>query len=169
MTAENYKKYTEFYRRNPRWITLIKNINRLLTMAGYILYPLVLVFLYISRDRRLLLYIIFPAIFFLLVSVFRKIYNHPRPYEALDITPLVPRDKEGESFPSRHLFSYYLIGILVFSLLPGLGIVVLILGIFLAYVRVIFGVHFPKDVLVGSFLGILAGVLTVLLSNYIFR
>ncbi len=167
MTAEKYEKYIEIYKKNPQWIPRLKNVNQILTLTGYILYPLILVFLFWNKDQRLLCYIIIPGIAFFLVSIFRKMYNQPRPYEALDINPLVPRDKAGQSFPSRHLFSYYLIGILVFSLFPALGIFVLILGIFLAYARVIFGVHFPKDVLIGSLLGIISGILTVWLANFI--
>ena len=39
------------------------------------------------------------------------------------------------------------------------GIAIGILGIALAYVRVVGGVHFPKDIAAGALIGILSGIL----------
>lgn len=39
-----------------------------------------------------------------------------------------------------------------------LGIIVFVCGLIIAIVRVISGVHFPKDVIVGALVGILCGV-----------
>ena len=42
--------------------------------------------------------------------------------------------------------------------MPG-GILFLILGVLLAVIRVIGGVHFPRDVAAGASIGILVGIL----------
>ena len=42
--------------------------------------------------------------------------------------------------------------------MPG-GILFLILGVLLAVIRVIGGVHFPRDVAAGAAIGILVGIL----------
>ena len=44
------------------------------------------------------------------------------------------------------------------------GILLFILGMLIAFIRVIAGVHFPKDVLWGMIFGITAGALTLWIS-----
>ena len=101
---------------------------------------------------------------FLIVTIFRKLINKQRPYEKLPIQSLIKKEKKGQSFPSRHVFSIFLIATLWFYFWKPIGIFLLIAGIFLAIVRVIGGVHFISDVCAGAFLGIIAGWI----SNYIF-
>ena len=38
-------------------------------------------------------------------TLLRAAINRPRPYEALNFTPLFPKDTKGQSMPSRHCFS----------------------------------------------------------------
>ena len=61
--------------------------------------------------------------------------------------------------PSRHIFSMFMIamGWLVFW--PPMGWTLLVVGVLLAVIRVLGGVHFPRDVLVGALCGIIAGLL----------
>ena len=108
-------------------------------------------------------FIFIPAICFLTVTIFRKVINKQRPYEKLPIQSLIKKDKKGQSFPSRHVFSIFLIATLWFCFWKPVGIFLFIAGIFLAIVRVIGGVHFISDVCAGAALGILAGWI----SNYI--
>ena len=72
---------------------------------------------------------------------------------------LFEKNKKGESMPSRHVFSAFIIGMAFFYIgeIP-LGIIVFVCGLIIAIVRVISGVHFPKDVIVGALVGILCGV-----------
>ena len=51
------------------------------------------------------------------------------------------------------------IAMTVLWIVPWLGVVLLVLGAALAWVRVIGGVHCPRGVLVGAAVGILAGVI----------
>ena len=94
---------------------------------------------------------------FLLVSVFRNLYNAKRPYELLEIQPLIHKDKKGKSFPSRHVFSVFVIAMTFLWLCPPAGVVFLVVGVLLALCRVIGGVHFPRDVIAGALAGIAAG------------
>ena len=112
----------------------------------------------------LISFIAIPALCFLAVTIFRKVVNKKRPYEKLPIQSLIKKEKKGQSFPSRHVFSIFLIATLWFYFWKPIGIFLLIAGIFLAIVRVIGGVHFISDVYAGAFLGIIAGWI----SNYIF-
>ena len=100
------------------------------------------------------------AVPFVLVSLFRRAFNAPRPYELYDfsaegITP--PGHKLGSSFPSRHVFSAFLIGSLFCFFCIPVGVAVLLLGALLAVCRALLGVHFVRDVIAGGLLGALLG------------
>ena len=105
------------------------------------------------------------ALPFLLISLFRRVMDAPRPYEVYDLSELGidrPKRKEGRSFPSRHVFSAFLIGTLLFAYLPPLGGAVLSLGALLAVLRVLLAIHFVRDVVVGAIFGTVSGVIGLL-------
>ncbi|MBR5047317.1 MAG: phosphatase PAP2 family protein, partial [Eubacterium sp.] len=158
MTGQDYDRYVSFFRKNPGWVDRIQFLNRLLTLTGYIVYPVILIYLFYKKNRKIITYLLIPAMAFGLVSFFRKKYNRPRPYEDPDIRTLTRREKSGDSFPSRHVFSYLLISVLLWSLCPGAGILMMVSGLVLAAIRVILGVHYPSDVIAGTILGILSGI-----------
>lgn len=100
-----------------------------------------------------------PAVSFVAVSLLRRIINAPRPYEVFDAQPVIAKDTLGKSFPSRHTFSIFLIGMTFCTCCPlsWSGPAILILGCALATIRVLAGVHFPRDVIAGAVAGILCG------------
>ena len=165
MNLEQYNRIHDFFITHSSAFSLLLMTNRFLTACGFFLYPLLLLFLLLKRELLMLCSFIFiPAICFLTVTIFRKVINKQRPYEKLPIQSLIKKEKKGQSFPSRHVFSIFLIATLWFCFWKPVGIFLFIAGIFLAIVRVIGGVHFISDVCAGAFLGIIAG----LISNYIF-
>ena len=101
--------------------------------------------------------ILTPLTSFIVVSFFRKCIDAKRPYVKYNITPLVKKEKKGESMPSRHVFSITIIAMCWLYIYQPIGIVLLILTIILAAVRVIAGVHFIRDVIAGIAVGILCG------------
>ena len=101
--------------------------------------------------------ILTPLTSFIVVSFCRKCIDAKRPYVKYNITPLVKKDKKGESMPSRHVFSITIIAMCWLYIYQPVGIVLLILTIILAAVRVIAGVHFIRDVIAGIAVGILCG------------
>ena len=106
---------------------------------------------------------------FLAVSVLRHILNAPRPYEVYELRSFgldVPRYKRGCSFPSRHTFSAFLIGVLLLPDLPFLGAAALLIGVYLATSRVLLGIHFIRDVVAGAAIGTLAGVVGTLCVHF---
>lgn len=137
----------------------INQLNRLITMTVYTIYPVVLVSLLITRDERLLRVILTPSISFVIVSLFRRYVNAPRPYEVTNKTPLIQKDIQGKSFPSRHVFSAFVIATTLYFIYSPLGLVLMLAGCILAVLRVIGGVHFPRDVIAGALIGILSGIL----------
>ncbi len=165
MNLEQYTKINNFFTRHSTAFSLLLMANRLLTACGFLLYPLLLVYLLAKKNLPVIIsFIIIPAFCFLAVTVFRKVVNKKRPYEKLPIQSLIKKDKKGQSFPSRHVFSIFLIATLWFCFWKPIGILLFIAGAFLAIVRVIGGVHFISDVCAGAFLGILAGWI----SKYVF-
>ncbi len=109
--------------------------------------------------------LVFMAVPFLLVSVARKLFNTKRPYEVYDFYLEKPRSKKGESFPSRHVFSAFLIATLFYTFSLPVAIVLAAFGALLALSRVLLGIHFPSDVIAGAVIGILSGILGILLLS----
>ena len=75
--------------------------------------------------------------------------------------------RTGLSFPSRHVFSAFLIGTVLLSESIALGAIVLALGLLIALARVVLLIHFVRDVIAGAVIGVLAGVLGVIALNLI--
>ena len=157
MTKEQYEAVSRPFRGRPGAVKALKALNRVLTLSCYFLYPALLLWALVTRDPRLLRLVVVPAVSFAALSLFRKALDRPRPYEALDIVPLIPRDKKGASFPSRHVFSVFVIAMAWGWVCLPVGWFLGTVGVLLAAVRVVAGIHFPGDVLAGALLGVACG------------
>ena len=102
---------------------------------------------------------IVPAAAFLVGTLVRRVIDRPRPYAALGFAPLFPKDKPGQSMPSRHCFSAAAIAGAAWFVLRPLGIVLAVLGVLIAVCRVVTGVHYISDVLAGLAFGAVFAVL----------
>ena len=155
MTPERYEVMTAPLRRHPGAVKAMIGINRGLSALCYAIYPALLLFLLATGDGRLWRCLLVPAISFAAVSVFRKLYHAPRPYE-MGIDSLMKKKRQGCSFPSRHVFSAFVIAGTWYSVWPVLGGILMLVGVALAVIRVVGGVHYPKDVLAGAVIGLLS-------------
>lgn len=158
MTAEQYRRISAPF-RGKRRARALRLVDRALSALCYVTYPVCLLLLALGQDARLRAAIAVPGVSFVVISLFRHFYHAPRPYELLDIEPAIYKETAGKSFPSRHVFSAFVIAMTYLWLCPGLGIVFLMFGAALAVCRVIGGVHFPRDVLAGAAMGVLSGVI----------
>ena len=75
------------------------------------------------------------------------LFDQKRPYVVYDFTPLIVKEKKGQSMPSRHVFSAFVIAMSALYICIPLGIFMMLLAVIMAFERVICGVHFPKDVI----------------------
>ncbi|MGT2929778.1 phosphatase PAP2 family protein [Streptococcus dentasini] len=161
--AKFYSQLTRHLRQDSRALKLLALLNQSLTRLMYVLYPCLLVYLIWARQfRQALATFLIPAASFIVVSLLRHWLNHPRPYETWTIEPLIHKESKGNSMPSRHVFSASIVSLCVCQLSPYLSGVCLFLAALLAVCRVLGGVHYPKDVLVGYILGLICGSFVLL-------
>lgn len=157
MTREFYDKLAQPFERDSRKKEKLLQLNKMITRFVYIVYPVLLAVLIVLRDGRFFKVLLVPAVTFVIVTVFRKICNAKRPYEVWDAPPLIPKETKGNSFPSRHVFSIYMIAMAAGYICLPLGVILAVAGIFLAAARVIARVHFVKDVVAGAVIALLLG------------
>ena len=161
MNYNNYNQFADSIREHKGLLTGMIILNKLFTVLGFIAYPVLLLYLgWRGLFREAAACIVVPGLAFYALSAFRRWRNSPRPYELYNIRPLISRDGSGDSFPSRHVFSIMLIGGLWCIVYVRIGVCILVCGLGLAVIRVIGGVHFVKDVVWGSIIGLAAAVLT---------
>jgi len=162
---------------------LIKISDRLLTIIIFALYPAALVFTFLSEfgviENSLTLkaslivhgavlaedvfipMILIPLTGFIFCSILRRCINRKRPFAVTGEEPLIEKKNEGRSFPSRHAFSAFVIGLTILFLSISLnmtvgvivGIVILILGAMICHLRVLAKIHYPSDVIFGACFG----------------
>jgi membrane-associated phospholipid phosphatase len=147
-------------------VSLLKLTGKAAVVCVAIIFVSACVLVGVSRGAidcvRLVLSALIP---FALVSAMRIILDFKRPYEMMDFPPfeaMRAERKSGRSFPSRHVFSAFAIGVLMLPVNVYLGLTVIIIGTFFAVERVLLGIHFPRDVIAGAIIGILSGVLGIL-------
>lgn len=157
MTREQYLCVMGWIRGKKYGIACVKWSGKVITYLTAFVYAAAILFLGRQGDLQILPVLIVPALSFFLVSVFRARYGAVRPYEKYGFAPLVPKDTQAKSFPSRHVFSIFVIAAVISYLWIVPGVVLLLLGGILAFLRVAMGVHFPKDVLAGAAMGIFCG------------
>lgn len=159
MTVQDYENWTAALRYHPQLTHILLFLNKILTELIYVLYPLLVIYLAVSWDHRLLRVFLVPAVSFILLSFFRNRINAPRPYEALKIQPLIHKATKGHSFPSRHVFCVAIIAWAYGYIVPWIGIVLTVVAVLMAYIRVLGGVHFPRDVAAGLLIGEITGII----------
>ena len=154
-----YERVRPFFVTHPYYLSLLKWTNRLVTLLMTLLYFYVLWAAYLKASKTwiVLAYLLVPATGFIVLSVIRKRMNWPRPYELGTFPPLLNREGKGSSMPSRHVFSAAIISTVAWGVHPLLSVLGLSLALLLAGVRVLAGVHFVRDVVVGFLSAILWG------------
>ncbi len=84
-------------------------------------------------------------------------------------TPPPNTKVRGVSFPSSHSANIFLLATVLFLFYRRLGLLFYLVALLVAYSRIYTGMHWPLDVLVGSFVGIADGVLVTFMMNQLWR
>ena len=156
----------EVYKR--AWLVpFLKGVCYLCTLLTVAAFAFVLISNAPGDMRLALKLVIVTLVPFVGVTVFRRILKAPRPCELYDMSSLGDRapKKSGKSFPSRHVFSSFVIGASLCFIAPVLGAIVLFLGIALGACRVLLGYHFLRDVVAGGLIGVVCGTIGMLIVN----
>ena len=162
---KNYQEWYDYIAANienrPFLLSLLRTFNRFMTVVMPIVYLTLLATAYLQEGlgKQVLMYVFIPVSGFVILSFLRKKINAPRPYEVWEIVPLLDRDSPGQSMPSRHVFSATIISMACLHASLTMGMICLTLSALLGLVRVLGGVHYPKDVLVGYACGLVWGVI----------
>ena len=162
------KNYQEWYgyvagnvKNKPFLLSLLRTFNRFMTVVMPMIYLTLLATTYLREGlgKQIWMYVFVPASGFVILSLLRKKLNAPRPYEVWEIVPLLDRDSPGQSMPSRHVFSATIISMACLHASLSAGVILLVLSALLGLVRVLGGVHYPKDVVFGYICGLAWGVI----------
>ena len=159
-----YEKNAAFFNARP---TLKKGLlfcDRLLTLGFFLAYgAFVLCAIALEYPAEdLVKSLLSPALCLFLVSLLRLAIYRPRPYSEMgaNITPLYKKKNALEhSFPSRHVACAFVIAITLLPYSIGAGICLTAFGVLLAYARFALGWHYPTDLLAGTILGTLCGMI----------
>lgn len=150
------QKITDALSHHTGAITVLKTLDRGITSVFYALYPMLVLYVFLQKHPLRWRMLLIPGISFVLVSAFRHIVNRSRPYEN-GIIPLWQKDREGHSFPSRHVFSASMIAMSILQVNSTAGFMLLVLAGVEGAIRVLAGVHYCSDVAAGWIIGVVCG------------
>lgn len=77
----------------------------------------------------------------------------PRPYQVHQVIVMGERPLDHFSFPSGHTLHAVMISILLGYIVPALLVLMLPFTVLVALSRMVLGLHYPSDVLVGAVIG----------------
>jgi membrane-associated phospholipid phosphatase len=137
-----------------------QRLNDIITAGFYPVFAVFLVWLWFFDRAELPKAVLVCGLSFVAVSLFRRVYNAPRPYEKdPSLPPPKPNAKRGQSFPSRHVFCAFLIVAAVSRYSAACGVLLALCAAALAYLRVRLRCHSVADVACGAALGLACGFL----------
>ncbi|WP_033828905.1 phosphatase PAP2 family protein [Bacillus andreraoultii] len=93
------------------------------------------------------------------VQIVKKLFPRKRPYLVLKEIHVTKNPLQDHSFPSGHTTAIFsvLIPFILFKSFSLIAIGLLLLGISVAVSRIVLGLHYPSDVVIGGILGGLSG------------
>lgn len=157
--------YVNFYNSIEKWfnshekaLKLLLFLYKYMSWAIAASYGVLIIYCIACKDAFSTVKVItVPLTVFIVVTVLRYCIDCKRPYTKYPIHPLVVKDKTGESMPSRHMVSITIIAMVWLYICIPVGIILWILSIVMGTVRVLTGVHFPRDIIVAAIVSIILG------------
>ena len=152
--------------QNLPWLEeLMVSITNLSAPVFFLIYLAGFIFLILKRSRKIIPYLLAPALALLAVQVIRYYYLRPRPFVALEIESLIEHAANG-SLPSRHAVSAFAIALSILAINKKAGRLVLLLAFVTGLSRVMVGVHYPLDIITGA---LLAAVISFSIFSYFYK
>ncbi|MCF7833672.1 MAG: phosphatase PAP2 family protein [Candidatus Pacebacteria bacterium] len=135
----------------------------------YIFYTLIFVgfvwAIFFSKEKMFNFAVLFSSLLSvtIIVNILKTFFEIPRPFLSLPIIPFLY--ESGFSFPSGHSAIAFALAFSLYFLHKKLGVTFIIFAIIIAISRMILGVHYPFDVLVGMIVGMMTSYFFVKLFN----
>lgn len=106
------------------------------------------------------------ALAFCLAALLGNVFDRPRPFVTFsEIVQWIPTPLSDTSFPSRHSSIAFALAVALLFVDGYFGVIALAMAIGVAFGRVVTGVHYPTDVLMGG----LVGVISVFMVRYLHK
>lgn len=129
MNEQQYRTVIGWFNARPAAKKALRAVSTGSAVAVYLLYLGLLAWLaWHAMWVPLGVTAVVPAAAFVVGTALRAAINRPRPYTKYGFVPLFPKDKTGQSMPSRHCFSAAAIAAAVWYVLPPLGTVLAVLA-----------------------------------------
>ena len=136
MNEQQYRTVIGWFNARPAAKKALRAVSTGSAVAVYLLYLGLLAWLaWHAMWVPLGVTAVVPAAAFVVGTALRAAINRPRPYTKYGFVPLFPKDKTGQSMPSRHCFSAAAIAAAVWYVLPPLGAVLAVLAVIIAVSR----------------------------------
>lgn len=139
----------QFTKKHPKLEKYILFTGKILPQLMLFVYFGFLFLLIQTKSSFLIKAVAVPFFTLILITMIRKTINRKRPFEIFPIVCTLSHDK-GNSFPSRHTASAFIIAITILHYHFAYGLFFLFIAFIIAISRVMLGLHFPLDVLVGA-------------------
>ena len=158
-----YEKTMKFFSGNKYYKLTLAFIYKFLPLVLFVAYPILIIYVFFTQRSEIFEVVLVPLSVLVFVSVFRKLLNKKRPYEVYGIPSVFNKQTKGESMPSRHTASAFIIAMTFLYIDFDLGVIALSMATLIALSRVLAGAHFIRDVLVGMAISILVGTIFLFL------
>ena len=159
MKENGYEQLLARVHSSKKLTNVLRGVNMVAFIYAVFLFCFNFIDLAIDSGVLLLKYLLVCFVPFALVSVVRKIINRRRPYEVYDFCDKAPKDKLGQSFPSRHATSVFVIATVALFFNLYLALPLMLIGLLMCIARVLLGIHFISDVLAGAAIGVISALL----------
>ena len=157
------KLLTNIY-KNRRLTAVLAILTQVISLAFVAVFGIELgIFIYRAEYTSALLFALFAAVGYILVSLMRRLIDAPRPYELYTFYEIKPKERQGQSFPSRHAYSAVCLSVLFFEISIPIALMLILVSLVMCAFRVLLGIHFIRDVLCGALIGAVAGTVGLLL------